>query len=105
MNAFLLISALVGATLIVVRGTIFRRIRLLYPPLFRCSQCMGVWVGGAAGAAGIVTTGHSRILDAVIVGAATSFLSLLADAAFINLLGEPLDDDAPKVESKIESKE
>jgi hypothetical protein len=89
MNGFLLIAALVGATLLVARGTVFGPIRRLWPALFLCSQCVGTWVGVAAGTSGLVTIGHGRVLDAVIVGAATSFLSLLADAVLLTLLGNP----------------
>jgi len=81
--------ALIGLTLIIVRGTIFRPVRRLWPALLECSQCTGMWVGMTAGASGVVSTGHGRILDTVIVGAATSFLSLLADAVLLNLLGHP----------------
>lgn len=86
---FLLLLALVGTTLIVVRGTIFRPVRRIWPALLECSQCAGTWVGAAAGASGIVSAGHGRMIDAVIVGAATSFLSLLADAVLLHLLGDP----------------
>lgn len=89
MNSFLLISALVGTTLIVVRGTVVDPIRRLWPALFQCSQCVGTWVGVGAGASGIITIGHGRVLDAVIVGTATSFLSTLADAVLLKLLGDP----------------
>lgn len=89
----LTLIGLIGATLIVVRGTIFRPLRRLAPSFFGCSQCFGTWVGAAAGATGIVVTGHGRVLDAAIVGGAMSYLSMLADAVFINLLGEPLDDN------------
>ena len=95
MTGVLSICALIGTTLIVVRGTLFRRVRLLWPALLRCSQCTGTWIGIAAGASGLVSVGHGRVLDAVVVGAATSFLAQAADAAFIHLLGEPLDDNKP----------
>jgi len=85
----LLLLALVGATLIVVRGTILSSIRKLWPALFQCAQCAGFWVGVTAGASRIVSTGHGRFLDAVIVGAAASFASMLADAVLLNLLGDP----------------
>jgi len=88
---FLLLSALIGATLILVRGTIFRPLQRLYPPLFGCSQCTGTWVGIAAGAAGLVTTGHGRVVDALVVGCATSFLSMAADGVLLFLLGDPKD--------------
>lgn len=83
------ILALIGATLIIVRSTLFRPIQKLWPALFQCSQCSGTWVGIAAGASGVVAIGHGRILDAVIVGAATSFSAMLADAVLLKLLGDP----------------
>jgi hypothetical protein len=92
MTAVLLLAALIGTTLIVVRSTIFRPIRRLWPDLLECSQCTGAWVGAVAGATGLVTTGHGgRVLDALIVGAATSFLALLADAVLLKLLGDPTE--------------
>ena len=89
MNTILLLSALVGTTLIIVRGTILRRVRALWPALFGCCQCTGTWVGVAAGASGIVSVGQGRVVDAVVVGAATSFLALVADAVLMKLLGDP----------------
>jgi hypothetical protein len=89
MSGFLLICALIGTTLIVVRSALFGPVRRLWPALFQCAQCSGTWIGAAAGASGVVSTGHGRILDAIIVGAATSFLSLLADAVLLRLLGDP----------------
>jgi hypothetical protein len=85
----ILLIALVGATLIVVRGAIFGPLQRLYPPLFRCCQCAGFWVGVAAGATGLASAGHGRTLDALVVGCATSFLSLAADAVLLKLLGDP----------------
>jgi hypothetical protein len=81
--------ALVGVTLILVRGTIFRSIQRRWPGLFRCSQCAGLWVGAAAGAAGIAPLGHGRLVDAALIGAATSCLSMGVDAVLLNLLGDP----------------
>lgn len=95
MNTFWLASALIGATLLVVRGSIFRPLRLIWPALFGCSRCFGTWVGIAAGASGFAPMGHGRVLDAMIVGAATSFLSLLADAVFLSLLGAPSEGNVP----------
>lgn len=92
MSGFLLISALIGTTLLVVRSTLFDPIRRIWPALLRCSQCFGTWVGIAAGASGLVTAGHGRIVDALVVGAATSFLSLLADAVLLCLLGDPSEE-------------
>ena len=85
----LLFLALVGATLIIVRSTLFAPVRRLWPALLECSQCTGTWVGGVAGASGLVSTGRGAVLDTLIVGASTSFLSLLADAILLRLLGDP----------------
>ena len=95
MIPFLLISALVGATLIVVRGTVLRRVRALWPALLECSQCTGTWVGIVAGATGVVSVGRGHVIDAIVVGAATSFLSLLADAVLLKLLGDPSEEKKP----------
>jgi Na+-driven multidrug efflux pump len=88
---FLLLSACIGATLIVSRSTLFRPLQRLYAPLFGCSQCTGTWVGIAAGAGGLVTTGHGRVVDALVVGCATSFLAMAADGVLLYLLGDPKD--------------
>lgn len=89
MQILLHILALIGVTLIIARSTLFRPVQRFWPALFRCSQCIGTWVGIAAGASGIVTAGHGRLLDAVIVGASTSFSAMLADAVLLKLLGDP----------------
>lgn len=89
LQSLLTISGLIGATLIVVRGTIFRPLQRYWPALLQCSQCFGVWVGAAAGVSGIVPLGHGRWVDALIVGAAVSFLSMIADAALLRMLGDP----------------
>lgn len=85
----MLYLALIGFTLILVRGTIFQPLQTRWPALFGCSQCAGTWVGIAAGASGLVETGHGRFLDAVVVGSATSFLAMAADAVLLRLLGDP----------------
>jgi len=103
MTGLLLLSALIGMTLIVVRGTIFRWLQQLWPALFGCSQCVGAWVGATAGASGLVSMGHGRIVDGVIVGAATSFLAMAADAVLLKLLGDPnekTNSAAPAVASE-----
>jgi|GEM_PF-1377441 len=89
MTGAILLCALVGATLIVVRGTLFRPIQSRWPALFQCSQCTGTWVGAAAGASGLVSVGRGWLVDAVVVGAATSFLAMVADAILLRLLGDP----------------
>jgi|HubBroStandDraft_4_1064222.scaffolds.fasta_scaffold375191_3 hypothetical protein len=92
MTIVLHLFALVGATLIVVRGSIFGWLQRLYPPLFRCSQCTGFWVGVLAAVSGVLPAGHGRAVDALVVGFAASFLSLAADAVFLTLLGEPHEE-------------
>ena len=87
--------ALIGLTLIITRGTIFRPLQRLWPALLQCSQCAGWWIGAAAGASGIVSTGHGRLLDALIVGAAASFSSMFADAILLKLLGDPNEGKDP----------
>jgi hypothetical protein len=81
--------ALVGVTLILVRGTIFRPLQRFWPALFGCSQCVGMWVGLAAGAFGFASMDHGRAMDAVLVGGATSVLSIAADGVLMKLLGDP----------------
>lgn len=81
--------ALIGLTLIIVRGTIFRPVRRIWPALLECSQCTGMWVGMAAGAMGFPQEGGGRVASAIVVGAATSLLSVLTDAVLLKLLGEP----------------
>jgi hypothetical protein len=93
MRELLILCALIGTTLIVVDSTLFRPIRKLWPALLGCAQCFGFWVGAAGGGSGLLGAGHSRVLDAFVVGTATSFLSLLAYAALVNLLGEPVEDE------------
>lgn len=84
--------ALIGLTLILVRGTIFWPLQRRWPALFQCSQCVGMWVGLAAGAMGIASMGHDRTVDAVLVGGATSVLSMATDAVLLTLLGDPNEE-------------
>ena len=90
MNPFTL-TALVGATLILVRGTIFARVRPVWPALLECTQCTGTWVGIAAGASGVADAGHGRALDALLVGCAVSVLAMLTDGILMKLLGDPAE--------------
>ena len=89
MNELLLLLSIVGTTLIVVRGTILRRVRRFWPALLECSQCVGMWVGVGFGVSGLVTTGYGRVMDGFIVGTAGSLLSVFADAVLLKLLGDP----------------
>jgi hypothetical protein len=93
MNEFLLPLALIGATLIITRGTIFRPLQQLWPVFFTCPLCVGFWVGAAAGGSSFVSLGNGKIPDAFVVGCATSFLSMLANAVLIKLLDDY--DDEP----------
>lgn len=84
--------AFIGITLIIVRGTIFGPLQRLWPAIFRCAQCVGMWVGMIAGASGLagISQNHSAIVvNAIVVGGATSFLAMLADAILMRLLGDP----------------
>ena len=81
--------ALIGLTLIIVRSTICRPLQRLWPVFFRCSQCVGLWIGFTAGVSGIASMERGRIIDAVLVGTATSVLSMAADAVLLKLLGDP----------------
>ena len=92
MTSFLLVSALIGATLLVTRSAILHPVRRLFPALLGCSQCTGFWIGGAAGGSGVVVLGRGPLLGAILVGAAISLLALLADGVLLRLLGDP---DAP----------
>jgi hypothetical protein len=92
-NDLLLVFALIGTTLIVARSTMLRPVRRLWPAMLACPQCVGTWVGVAAGATSVVSLGYGKPLDALIVGTATSFLSLLADAVLSYLLGPPEGKD------------
>jgi hypothetical protein len=81
--------ALVGLTLLFVRGTIFRPLQRRWPAFLQCSQCVGTWVGFAAGASGVAVIAPNRAINTLLVGAATSVLSLGADAVLLKLLGDP----------------
>lgn len=80
------LAGLIGITLIVSFSSLFAPLRRLWPKFFGCSQCVGMWVGGAAGGTGLIQTGHGQLLDILFVGAAISFLALLASAIIIRLL-------------------
>lgn len=72
----LALIGLVGITLIISRGTIFAWLQKRVPA-FKCPQCVGMWVGIAAGAYGVIQSGHGRVIDAFVVGGAVSFLAML----------------------------
>lgn len=72
----IVLLGLVGITLIITQGTIFERLRQRISAL-KCPQCVGMWVGSAAGAYGLPQTDHGRVVDAFIVGGAVSFLAML----------------------------
>jgi hypothetical protein len=79
--------ALVGLTLVVVRGSLFARVRSVWPSLFGCAMCSGFWVGALG------TTGFAIALreyrgsvalsaDAVTFGGAVSLCATAADFVF-----------------------
>lgn len=86
--AFALIS-LAGTTLIVVRGTVFGFLQKMWPALFQCAQCAGMWVGASFAAIGAVQVHPNVFINAFFVGSATSLTALLADALLVKLLGDP----------------
>ncbi|MGH3303688.1 MAG: hypothetical protein ACRDOK_18815 [Streptosporangiaceae bacterium] len=92
MNTPLVFLGLVGATLIVVRGSIARPLRTVWPAFFGCTQCVGFWIGFAGGSGGLVSTGHAHIANAIVVGSATSFLAMLSDGVLLKLLGDPSEN-------------
>lgn len=85
----LALLAAVGATIIVTRSTLFRPLQDFYPTFFACSMCVGFWTGVFARLSGVVSIGLTGLLGLFVTGTATSFLSLLADAVLIKLLGDP----------------
>lgn len=103
---FYLLAA-VGATLIVVRGTIFSRLRRLHPALLGCSMCTGFWVGALFGALGLgngltqpvwsepvnrwfdPNALVERAAGALSMACAVSLVAIYADAVLLKLLGDP----------------
>ncbi len=86
----LAIVAAIGATLIVVRGTIFNRLRPFWPAMFACSQCTGFWIGAALGA----SLGAAEIVKNVFVyGCVVSVLSLATDIVLCKLAGGPAEEE------------
>lgn len=86
-----MIVALVGATIIITRGTIFRgfqqgRARVF----FACSLCVGFWVGSVTMLVlRLPSTPWKGFVDFMLDGSSVALLSLAADAVLIRLLGEP----------------
>ena len=85
------IVALVGATIIITRGSIFRGLQESRAgSFFSCSLCVGWWMG-AVGMA--VLRGASFSVDAVkdffLDGCSVSILSFVVTAILIRLLDDP----------------
>jgi hypothetical protein len=80
-----------GITLIIVRGTIFKRFRRFWPSLLECAQCTGWWVGVIIGA----LAGARGITGILVAGGTSSLAALLADAILIRLLGDPDGEEQP----------
>ena len=91
MREFLLLQSLIGATLIVVRGTLFRRVRAVWPAMLGCSQCFGFWIGAAG--ASIVSLGYGRWCDMAILGCAVSLLAMATDIVLMRLADGPAEAD------------
>lgn len=89
--------SLIGLTLFVVRSSLFAPLRNLFPPLLACAQCSGFWIGFSAGASGTAKIiAENTMINALSVGFAVSFLSLLADGILLQLLGDPSErNDGP----------
>ena len=106
MTETLLTLALIGATLIVTRSTIFRPLQKLWPLFFRCPQCIGFWVGVAAGGFQRRLSGNGKPLDAFVVGCATSLLSMFTNALLIviDVIVEKLDTEEVEPEPVEEPK-
>lgn len=95
------ILALVGATIIITRGTIFSRVQKFWPHFFTCSLCVGFWIGAVSMLAlrhgSGASAGHSltwwAIADFFLDGATVALLSLASDAVLLKLLGDPEQKD------------
>jgi hypothetical protein len=87
MQEFLLVAALIGATHIVARSSLFAWLQRFYPPLFKCVQCTGFWIGAAAGGSGLAMVGYGHAIDAIIAGSATSILALTVEGFLVLSLG------------------
>jgi len=80
---------LVGAAIIVARGSIFKFARQRVPPL-ACAQCVGFWVGfWPAAVAGVVAGGWGTagvlLWRSALCGGAVSLCASLAEAALAAL--------------------
>ena len=95
MNHLLLLAALVGATLIVVRGTIFSRVRAIWPALLACSQCVGFWVGVAGSHlrdGSLVSLSRGWWIDAIVMGCAVSVISMATDIVLLKIADGPAEE-------------
>lgn len=82
------VVALVGVTILLVRGAIFQRARSVWPGLFGCSLCLGFWVGIAWGVATVVLI-HRAWSWALLDGPTVAICAVLVDAVLLKLLGDP----------------
>jgi hypothetical protein len=74
-------AGLVGATVILTRGSIFARVRALWPALLACPLCAGFWIG--LGGAMLL---RERAVDTLLAGCAVG-----AAAWIVVLVGLWLD--------------
>jgi|WetSurMetagenome_2_1015567.scaffolds.fasta_scaffold331850_2 hypothetical protein len=92
MRDFLMVTALIGATLIVTQSVLFRPIRRLWPSLLKCGQCVGTWIGVSAGFFGLLRAVDNIFLNALIVGASNSVLVMLVDGVLCLMFGEVVEE-------------
>ena len=81
-----LIVALVGVTIILVRGTIFAPLQRRFE-LFHCALCAGFWVGALGG----LMTSRGEWFDVVkffLDGGTVAVAALTIDAIHAKLLGD-----------------
>lgn len=74
------IVGLVGLTIIITKGTLFTRARLLYPPLLACPLCIGFWIGLGGAMLRLIPTGglFAMTQTYVLHGAAVALCAFLA---------------------------
>jgi hypothetical protein len=83
------VVALVGVTILIVRGGIFARVRALWPGLLGCAMCVGFWVGAIFELATASAWTARLGVRAGLGGSIVSVCALLTDALLCRWLGDP----------------
>lgn len=83
--------ALVGATLVVVRGSIFKALRARVKFL-ACAQCSGWWIGALGAQVYPAADLATRVRETLIMAFATSVLAMTVDILHSHFAGEPLPE-------------